>query len=99
MPPPSVPESSAVDNFSSFVGPKKLLRSRGAAAGAASGMPRDNSSSVETVACPTCQAPQSVRTSKTQANPDRQVEMSLFISCMLDKQSGCAGSVTSFSVY
>ena len=37
MPPPSVPESSAVDNFSSFVGPKKLLRSRGAAAGGASG--------------------------------------------------------------
>jgi len=71
-----VPESSAVDNFSSFVGPKKPLRSRGAAAGGGAGMPRASGSSSETVACPSCQAPQSVRTSKTQANPDRQVPMS-----------------------
>jgi hypothetical protein len=69
---PLLPESSAVDNFSSFVGPKKPLRNKGTAGGAA-GTPRDSKASFEAVPCPSCQAPQSVRTSKTPANPDRQV--------------------------
>lgn len=69
---PILPEFSAVDNFSSFVGPKKPLRTKGPT-GAAAGTPRDSKASFEAVPCPSCQAPQSVRTSKTQANPDRQV--------------------------
>ena len=69
---PSFPESSPVENFSSFVGPKKPVRLRDTS-GAASLLPRPSNSSLETVPCPSCKAPQGVRTSKTQANPDRQV--------------------------
>jgi uncharacterized Zn finger protein (UPF0148 family) len=32
-----------------------------------------NATTPDVVPCPVCQAPQGVRTSKTQANPDRQV--------------------------
>jgi hypothetical protein len=65
-----------VESFSSFVGPKKPTRNRDSA-GRAAQLPRQSISLQETVLCPSCKVLQSVRTSKTQANPDRQVMASL----------------------
>ncbi len=67
-----------MENFSSFVGPKKPLRNRDTAGGVAQ-LLRQNNSLLETVPCPSCKEPQSVRTSKTQANPDRQVTIFHFL--------------------